>query len=146
MIEGKSNISEANLGLMALTADLSRPVVLERDGQPMAVLMSIEEYEYYQTLLAQEEQLSATEARRAADRVVFGELVGCALSSGEPVWSIASKPHWRVPYRHFNGMLLKIVEVDARTGKVALAEEERTNLLEQVEHCVGLRPGFGQSG
>jgi hypothetical protein len=29
------------------------------------------------------QKVSALEARRAADRVVFSDLVGCALSSGE---------------------------------------------------------------
>jgi len=37
--------------------------------------------------------LSAAEARRAADRAVFGDLVGCALSSGEPLWVSTPEPH-----------------------------------------------------
>jgi PHD/YefM family antitoxin component YafN of YafNO toxin-antitoxin module len=127
------NIQETMKWPSALIADLSQPIVLEQGGQPMAVLMSIEEYRYYQTLLAQQKQISALEARRAADRAVFGDLVGCALNSGEPIWVPAPKPHWRVPYRLFDGTLLTIVEVDGYIGTVSLTNEERTNLLEQVE-------------
>jgi hypothetical protein len=72
------------------------------------------------------------EARRAADRAVFGDLVGCALSSGEPIWAATPKPQWRVPYRFFDGTLLAIVEVDAQTGAVSLTDEARSNLLAQV--------------
>lgn len=130
------NTKEAPLWPSALTADLSQPIVLERDGQPIAVLMSIEDYKHYQALLAQQAPLSALEARRAADRAVFGDLVGCALSSGDPIWAATPKPHWRVPYRFFDGTLLAIVEVDAQTGAVSLTDEARSNLLAQVERLV----------
>ena len=123
---------------LTLLADLSQPVVLERDGQPLAVLMSFEAYQQYQAILQQRGQISAREARRAADRVVFGDLVGCALSSGEPLWAPSPQPHWRVPYRTFDGVVLTIVNVDAHTAAVSLTETERTHLLEQLEHC-----GFG---
>jgi hypothetical protein len=73
------------------------------------------------------------EARRAADRAVFGELGGCALSSGDPIWSPTSEPHWRTPYRLFDGTLLAVVKVDAHAQTVLLTEEERTALLKQVE-------------
>lgn len=125
--------SENLLTFSSQAADLSQPLVLERDGQPLAVLMSIEAYERYQTLLAQQETLSAAAARRAADRAVFRDLVGCALSSGEPVWAAAPTPQWRVPYRFLDGTLLTIITVDAHTGAVSLTEETRTSLLEQVE-------------
>lgn len=78
-------------------------------------------------------QVSPLEARRAADRAVFGDLVGCALSSGEPAWVPDPTPHWRVPYRSFDGALLTEVEVDAYTRAVSLTNEERAALLEQVE-------------
>lgn len=99
----------------------------------MAVLMSIEEYERYQALLGQHHRISALEARRAADRAVFGDLVGCALSSGDPVWEPSPEPHWRVPYRSFDGTLLAVVEVDAHTQAVSLTDEERATLLQRVE-------------
>jgi PHD/YefM family antitoxin component YafN of YafNO toxin-antitoxin module len=127
------NAQDAPMWTSALIADLSQPIVLERDGQPMAVLMSVEEYEQYQALLAQDKQMLAAEARRAADRVIFGDLVGCALRSDEPIWTPEPKPHWQIPYRFLDGTLLKIVEVDAQTGQVSLTDEERATLLEQVE-------------
>ena len=95
--------------------------------------MSIEEYKRYQALLRQHERISALEARRAADRAVFGDLVGCALSSGDPEWGPSPEPHWRVPYRSFNGTLMAEVVVDARTQEVSLTDEERAALLQQVE-------------
>jgi hypothetical protein len=116
-----------------LTADLSRPVVLERAGQPVAVLLSIEEYQRYQAVIEEKQQMTAEQARRAADRVVFDDLVGCALSSGEPVWVPEPKPHWRVPYRLFDGTLLTLIEVDAETAAVSLTKKERTALLKKVE-------------
>jgi PHD/YefM family antitoxin component YafN of YafNO toxin-antitoxin module len=113
--------------------DLSHPIILERDGQPVAVLMS---YERYQALSGEQQMVSALEARRVADRAVFGDLVGCALSSGDPVWSPTPEPHWRVPYRSFDGTLLTVVEVDACTQAVSLTDEDRAALLEQVERLV----------
>ena len=68
-----------------------------------------------------------------AGRAVFGDLVGCALSSGEPVWVPEPEPHWRVPYQSLDGALLAVVEVNARTGDSSLTAEERATLLEQVE-------------
>ena len=114
-------------------ADLSRPIILERDGQPVAALISIEEYSRYQALLKEYQRTSALEARRAADRAVFGDLVGCALSSGDPVWVPAPEPHWRVPYKSFDGTLLASIKVDARTRTASLTDKERAALLEQVE-------------
>ena len=64
---------------------------------------------------------------------MFGDLVGCALSSGDPVWVSTPEPHWRVPYKSFDGTLLTVVDVDARTQAVSLTDEERATLLEQVE-------------
>ena len=43
------------------------------------------------------------------------------------------KPHWRIPYRFFDGTLVAIVNVDAHTAVVSLTEEERTALLEKTE-------------
>lgn len=117
-------------------ADLDRPVILERDGEPMAVLISIEEYERYRALMAERQAVTAEEARGAADRAVFGDLVGCAVASGIPEWVSTPEPHWRVPYRTFGGRLLKTVDVDARTATVSLTVEERGELLERVERLV----------
>jgi len=124
---------EARAPYSTSVTDLSKPIILERDGQPVAVLMSIEEYKRYQALLRQHERISALEARRAADRAVFGDLVGCALSSGDPEWGPSPEPHWRIPYRSFNGTLMAEVVVDARTREVSLTDEERAALLQQVE-------------
>jgi PHD/YefM family antitoxin component YafN of YafNO toxin-antitoxin module len=126
-------IKETRAAYSASVADLSHPVILERGGQPVAALISIEEYRRYQALLKEHQSISALEARRAADRAVFGDLVGCALSSGDPTWVLAPETHWRVPYRGLDGTLLTTVEVDARTGAVSLTDEERAALLERVE-------------
>jgi PHD/YefM family antitoxin component YafN of YafNO toxin-antitoxin module len=131
-----SYATSTNKAQTASVVNLGSPIILERDGQPMAVLMSIQEYERYQSLLEQHQKVSAHEARRAADRAVFGDLVGCALSSGDPVWTPTPEPRWRIPYRLFDGTLLAVVEVDARTQAVLLTEERRTALLEQVERSV----------
>lgn len=126
-------VRETRASYSASVADLSHPIILERDGQPVAALISIEEYERYQALLKEHQKVFVLEARRAADRAVFGDLVGCALSSGDPVWVPAPEPHWRVPYRSFDGTLLAVVDVDARTRAISLTDEERLVLLEQVE-------------
>jgi hypothetical protein len=126
-------IKEDTVHYSTLLADLSRPVVLEREGEPVAVLLSVEEYKRYQILLEEKRQLTAEQARQAADRVVFGDLVGCALSSGEPVWAPEPRAHWRVPYRFFDGTLLTVIEVDAETAVVSLTKKERAALLKKVE-------------
>ena len=126
-------IKETGASYSALVANLSHPIILERDGRAVAALISIEEYERYRVLLKEQRRISALEARRAADRAVFGDLVGCALSSGEPVWVPTPKPNWRIPYRSFDGTLLAVVDVDARTQAVSLTDEERAALLERVE-------------
>lgn len=122
--------------LSAWVTDLSQPIVLERGGQPVAVVISIEEYERYQAMMGEHQVITAGEARRKADRAMFGDLVGCALSSGEPTWTLTPRPCWRVAYRTFDGRLLTIVEVDALTGQVSLTDQDRTALLEQVEQIV----------
>ena len=48
-------------------------------------------------------------------------------------WVPAPEPHWCVPYRSFDGTLLAVVEVNARTQAVSLTVEERATLLEQIE-------------
>jgi hypothetical protein len=126
-----------------LTTELDQPLILERDGEAVAVLLSMAEY---QALTARQEYLTTGEARRAANKAVFRDLVGCALSSGEPIWSPQPHPHWRVPYHFINGLsensplkngpLLKIVSVDARTGEVSLTESEREALLQEVGKLV----------
>ena len=112
-----------------LATELDRPLILQRDGEDVAVLLSMAQY---QALQSKQELLTASEARRAANKAVFQDLVGCALSSGEPVWAPQPQPHWRIPYRFPNGPVLKIVSVDAHTGEVALTESERDMLLQEV--------------
>lgn len=89
--------------------------------------------------MAATSSISASQARRAANRRVFGDLVGCALSCGEAEWSENATPHWRIPYSLFDGTLLQMVEVDGQTGVVSLTDDERENLLDKVvawaEHC-----------
>ena len=121
-------------GGQAITADLAQPVILEQDGEPAAVLISTAEYNRWQTLLQSWEQLTAVAARRSADKALFQDLVGCALNSGEPVFVPSPFPRWRVPY-HFlpDGALATIIEVDARTGAVALTDAERSHILDQME-------------
>jgi hypothetical protein len=121
-----------------LTTELDQPLILERDGEAVAVLLSMAEY---QALTARQEYLTAGEARRAANKAVFRDLVGCALSSGEPIWSPQPHPYWRVPYHFINGLsengpVLKIISVDARTGEVSLTESEREALLQEVGKLV----------
>lgn len=132
---------EARTPYTTAAVNLDIPVILERDGQAVAVLMSMQEYERYQSLLEQHQKISALEARRAADRVVFGDLVGCALSSGDAMWISEPEPRWRVPYRLFDGTLLAEVEVNAHTRAVLLTEEERADLLKQVERSVTAQHG-----
>src|SRR3990172_3198418 len=129
-------LKEVQATYAALTADLRQPIILERDGRPVAALISIEDYEHYQALLKEREILSAREAGRAADRAVFGDLVGCALSSGDPIWIGGPEPRWRIPYRSFSGTPLAEVDVDARTLAVSLTDTQRTALLEKVEQLV----------
>ena len=111
-------------------SDLAQPVVLENDGEPMAVVMG---YATYQDLLLRVQRLSVTEARRKARKAVFGDLVGCPLSCGDPIWVPKPTPLWRVPFRHFDGTLMIIVDVDAISGQVSLTEEARVGLLEDVQ-------------
>ena len=127
-------IQDAGASYTASVTDLSQPIILERDGQPVAALISIEEYERYQALLEERQKTLALEARRAADRAVFGDLVGCALSSGDPVWVSTPEPHWRVPYRSFDGTSLTTVNVDAHTLTVSLTNEERIALLNNLSN------------
>jgi hypothetical protein len=84
----------------------------------------------------QERPITARAAQRLADRVVFGDLVGCALSSGEPTWAPKPQPHWRAPYRLFDGTLVRVVDVDAYTAEVYLTPRERDHLLRQLERVV----------
>jgi len=91
--------------------------------------------------LREHQWLSAGEARRAADRTVFGDLVGCALSSGDPLWVSTPEPHWSIPHRSFDGAVLIVVDVDARTGAVALTDEERAALMDKIEGSPSRRFG-----
>jgi PHD/YefM family antitoxin component YafN of YafNO toxin-antitoxin module len=132
-VDDPKQVKEPGAAYSAPVTDLSHPIIIQRGGQPVAALISIEEYERYQAAMREQREISASEARRLADRVVFRDLVGCALSSGDPIWASTPKPHWRVPYRSFEGTLLTEVDVDARTRAVSLTSEERESLLTQIE-------------
>ena len=110
------------------------PLVLKQNGKAVAVLMSIQEFERYQTMLHADIPISASKARRVANRAVFGDLVGCPLSCDEPVWIPDPTPQWRIPYRLFDGTLMQLVTVDAQTGDVQFTNEDRIQLLEQIQH------------
>ncbi len=115
-----------------ISVQIDQPVVLEQNGNPVAVLISVLEFERYQRLRSAQTHISASQARRAANRRVFGDLVGCALSCGEPVWTPSPQPHWRIPYRLFDGTLVQVVQVDGHTEAVFLTDEEREELLQKV--------------
>jgi PHD/YefM family antitoxin component YafN of YafNO toxin-antitoxin module len=123
-------VKEAGPQYRALIDDLTQPIILAQDGEPVAVLMSLGEYE---TLITAGQMLTAVQARRAADKVVLQDLVGCALSSNEPLFAPLPRPHWRVPYRYVDRILLAIVPVDAQSGLVSFTAAERDALLTQVE-------------
>ncbi len=107
-------------------------VFLQDKGQTVAVMISVSEYERYQVLLHASATINASEARRLANRVVFGDLVGLALSVGDPIWVQAPKPAWRIPYRLFDGTLIQVIDVDTQTGQVLLSRQERDNMLTKV--------------
>lgn len=130
---GNSDKVRESVAGKTATTSLEQPVILERDGEPVAVLMSVAEYNRYQAILQSQEQLSAVAARRAADKALFQNLVGCALSSDEPVLAASPRPHWRVSYRFLDGTLVAIIEVNAHTGTVALTNIERDKILSHVE-------------
>ena len=119
-----------------LMDNLDEPVVLEQHGEAKAVLISLKDYQHYQTVLARQDYISARQARRAANQAVFGDLVGCPLSCEEPLWIPKPEPHWHIPYRLFDGTLMVVVEVDAYTGQAAFTKQERTALLERVRQAV----------
>jgi PHD/YefM family antitoxin component YafN of YafNO toxin-antitoxin module len=124
----------SNRGSQTITTSLEHPVILEQDGKQIAVLISPAEYNQWQATLQMQEQLTAAAARRAADKALFQDLAGCALSSGEPVYVPTPPPRWRVPYRFLpDGGLAAIIEVDARSGTAALTETERRRILSQLE-------------
>lgn len=116
--------------------DLSHPVVVQQDGHPIGVLISLENYEQYQQFIKAKEPISAREAMRAANSIVFGDLVGCPLSCGDPIWVPKPEPRWRIPYRLFNGTLMRFVEVDAFSRQVFLSTQERDALLNNVKQQV----------
>lgn len=115
-----------------LSVSVDQPVVLEQDGNPVAVLISVADYQRFQELQSTHAPISASQAQRAANRRVFGDLVGCALSCGEPIWAPEPQAHWKVPYRLFDGTLAQVVKVDGYTGDVSLTEAEREDLLRKV--------------
>ena len=136
MDETNNNMDQATEWPVALTDNLDEPVILEHNGEAKAVLMSIEDYRRYQTLLGQQEYISARQARRAANQAVFGDLVGCPLSCGDPIWIPQPEPCWRVPYRLFDGTLMSIIDVDAYTGVVSLTKQDQLALLERVRQTI----------
>ena len=73
---------------------------------------------------------------RAANRIVFGDLVGCPLSCGEPIFGPKPEPRWRIPYRLLDGTLMRLVEVDAFSSEVFLSTQERDALLNKVKQHV----------
>lgn len=52
----EKQLKEALVAYGAVAADLKGPVILERDGQPVAVVLSFEEYRRLQDVAATEDQ------------------------------------------------------------------------------------------
>jgi PHD/YefM family antitoxin component YafN of YafNO toxin-antitoxin module len=52
----QNQLREAAAAYGAAVADLQQPVVLERDGHPMAVIISFEEYQRLRRIMFEEEQ------------------------------------------------------------------------------------------
>ncbi|MCE7987112.1 MAG: type II toxin-antitoxin system Phd/YefM family antitoxin [Caldilinea sp. CFX5] len=117
------------------------PLILEHDGEAVAVLLSLQDFERYQALLHTDQFISATVARRAANRAIFGDLVGCPVSCDEPVWVPDPTPYWRVPYRLFDSTLLCVVTIDARTGEALFTNADRTALFEQIQQRMAHQHG-----
>lgn len=115
-----------------LSVPVDQPIILEQGGNPVAVLISVADYQRFQELRSTHESISASQAQRAANRRVFGDLVGCALSCGEAEWSENPTPRWQIPYSLFDGTLIQVVEVDGQTGMVFLSDKERERLLTRV--------------
>jgi hypothetical protein len=93
--------------------DLTKPLIQERDRQPRAIVIILKDYQTHQLLLEQRNYVSIREARRAASRAFLGDLVGCQVSCGEPVWVSAPQSLWQGPFRFFDGTPLTVIEVDA---------------------------------
>lgn len=129
------NLREIGIPYEAL-GDLSQPVVLQHNDHPVGVLISIENYEQYQQFIKAKEPISAREAMRAANRIVFGDLVGCPLSCGDPILAPKPEPRWRIPYRLFDGTLMRLIEVDAFSSEVLLSTQERDALLNKVKQSI----------
>ena len=58
-MDNPKQVREAEAAYSVSVTDLSHPIILERDGQPVAALISIEEYERYQALLKERQRVSA---------------------------------------------------------------------------------------
>ena len=65
----ENRIAEASAAYGSAVADLQRPLILERQGQPLAVLISFEEYRRLREIE------SADEARRRAHWSRLSELL-----------------------------------------------------------------------
>lgn len=50
------SIAEAAVAYGTAVADLQQPLILQQDGHPLAVLVSFEEYQHWQTLAQDEAQ------------------------------------------------------------------------------------------
>jgi PHD/YefM family antitoxin component YafN of YafNO toxin-antitoxin module len=52
----RKSISEISPGYKTAQADIRNPVILQREGQPLAVIISYDDYQRLCTLIADEEQ------------------------------------------------------------------------------------------
>jgi predicted DNA-binding antitoxin AbrB/MazE fold protein len=91
------------------------------------------------TIRSDGEFVTATEARRAANRAFLGDFVGTALSSATPIWSDGPQPHWKVPYHFFDGTLFVTISVDARSANVWLNAQERDALITRLAAALDAR-------
>lgn len=91
------------------------------------------------TVRNESEFISASDARRAANRRLFGDRVGTALSSKPPLWSADPEPHWEIPYHFFDGTPFISISVNAKSGNVLLSEQEREAILSRLEAKLNTR-------
>lgn len=112
-----------------------RPVIIKDPDAPL-VILTLAEFEHYRWLMDQQRHVSASDARRAANRAFLRDLVGTQVGNGPLVWATDPLPHWKVPFHHTDGTLITTIDVDAKTGEAQLSEVERAQLFDQLEEYI----------
>ena len=104
--------------------------VSQTQHQPIETILRRAVEQFLQT--AGGELIPPKIAWRVANRALLGDLVGTALSIGDPQFYDNPKPAWRVPFKTRDGKVFTEIEVDARTAVVKLTENERQLVLDQL--------------